>query len=73
MRTSGVFAVHHATDTDLERMKLLMSKYKDAPMDFADASLVAAAENLRTNRIFTFDKHFLAYRISDVDAFDVIG
>jgi predicted nucleic acid-binding protein len=32
-------------------------------MDLADASLVAAAEDLRTTRVFTIDRRdFLAYR-----------
>ena len=30
-----------------ERMQALMEQYQDTPMDFADASLVAAAETLR--------------------------
>lgn len=41
----------------------LMAKYADLPMDFADASLVSAAEHLRTNRIFTFDRDFSVYRV----------
>ena len=31
-------------------------------MDLADASLVAAAEQHDLRRIFTFDRHFHAYR-----------
>ncbi len=41
----------------------LMERYADRPMDFADASLVAAAEQLRTTRIFTLDRNdFATYR-----------
>ena len=42
----------------------LMERYADHPMDLADASLVTAAERLRTRRIFTVDRRdFAAYRI----------
>lgn len=42
----------------------LMKKYADHPMDLADASLVAAAETLRTKRIFTIDRDdFETYRV----------
>ena len=42
---------------------LLMSKFSDLPMDFADASLVALAERLRLSRIFTVDlADFSIYR-----------
>lgn len=42
----------------------LMETYADQPMDFADASLIAAAESLGTLRIFTLDRRdFLKYRI----------
>jgi hypothetical protein len=42
----------------------LMERYADHPMDFADASLIVAAEALRTNRVFTIDRGgFETYRI----------
>ena len=42
----------------------LMETYADHPMDFADASLVVAAETLGTRKVFTLDmKDFKAYRI----------
>jgi len=41
-------------------------------MDFADASLVAAAEALGEHRIFTLDSHFRAYRIGDAGTFDMV-
>jgi uncharacterized protein len=40
-----------------------MRKYHDVPMDFADASLVALAEELGTPNVFTLDlRRFRAYR-----------
>jgi len=42
----------------------LMEQYRDHPMDLADASLIVAAESLRTTMIFTLDQaDFRAYRI----------
>lgn len=49
-----------------------MKKDRDVPMDFADASLVAAAETLELTRIFTFDSHFYAHRIGAKRAFDIV-
>lgn len=50
-----------------------MERYRNVPMDFADASLVAAAETLRTRRIFTIDGDFCVYRVNDRDLFEVIS
>jgi len=42
----------------------LMEQYADHRMDLADASLVAAAEGLKTRRIFTLDRDdFSTYRL----------
>lgn len=42
----------------------LMERYADHPMDLADASLVTAAEGLRTRKIFTLDRRdFSTYRV----------
>ncbi len=49
---------------DLERMRALMEKYQDRPMDLADASLVVLAEQRRLRDIFTLDHaDFATYRI----------
>jgi predicted nucleic acid-binding protein len=41
-----------------------MERYTDHPMDLADASLVVAAEELSTRKIFTFDRSdFETYRV----------
>jgi predicted nucleic acid-binding protein len=50
-------------DERLRRAFDLMDQYEDHPMDFADASLVAAAETLRVTTIFTLDRvDFTTYR-----------
>jgi len=48
---------------DAPRMRELMEKYRDLPMDLADAALVRVAERESLTEIFTLDrKHFSIYR-----------
>jgi predicted nucleic acid-binding protein len=47
----------------VDRMERLMSKYRDVPMDLADASLVAVAEERRLTKVFTLDRDFRIYRL----------
>jgi predicted nucleic acid-binding protein len=59
----GGLRVWWLADRSLSRAFHLMDEYVDHPMDLADASLVVAAEALRTTRVFTIDRRdFLAYR-----------
>jgi uncharacterized protein len=44
------------TDADLPRVRELMAKYADVPMDFADACLVRAGERERIRIVFTIDR-----------------
>jgi predicted nucleic acid-binding protein len=47
----------------LERIQVLMDKYRDLPMDLADGSLVVLAEELGSGRILSTDqRNFRAYR-----------
>jgi len=64
--------VYDLSETDLKRMKILMQKFKDTPMDFADASLVALAEATNSTQIFTLDGDFEVYRFQDKTPFDII-
>ncbi len=50
-------------ESDAPRMRALMEKYADLPMDLADAALVHVAERDAMTEIFTLDhKHFSIYR-----------
>jgi predicted nucleic acid-binding protein len=53
-------------------MAELMERYRDRPMDLADASIVAAAETLNDPRILTQDADFYIYRFQDKGSFDVL-
>ena len=70
----GDLLLEHPSPGEIVRMSELMSKYSDRPMDFADASLVALAERLSLDRIFTVDRRdFSTYRLHSKKAFTVIG
>jgi predicted nucleic acid-binding protein len=57
---------------DYERMRFLMQKYRDHPMDLADASLVRLAEERHVRDIFTLDESdFRTYRIHGRQRFRV--
>jgi uncharacterized protein len=47
------------------RSSELMGRYRDHPMDLADATLVALAEARDLRMIFTLDDHFRAYRLAN--------
>ena len=64
--------LHDADWQECQRMRELMEKYQNVPMDLADASLVAAAETLKLKRIFTLDSDFYIYRYQDKAFFEVI-
>lgn len=56
----------------VDRMERLMSKYRDVPMDLADASLVAVAEERRLTKIFTLDRDFRIYRLLGRRSFAIV-
>jgi predicted nucleic acid-binding protein len=59
----GAFGLFSPTEGHLPRMQELMERYRDLPMDLADASLVIAAEDLGDGRILSTDgRDFHAYR-----------
>jgi hypothetical protein len=68
----GTLQVSGASPAALVRMPALMEQYADLPMDLADASLVALAEEHDVDCIFTLDHHFRIYRLPRGRAFDVV-
>ena len=60
-------------ELDAPRMRELMDKYRDLPMDLADAALVRVAERDALTQIFTLDrKHFSVYRPGRRRRFSVV-
>lgn len=59
--------------SSLRRCRELIAKYSDQPMDLADATLVALAEELETPLVFTTDRRdFTAYRYNDRERFKIL-
>jgi predicted nucleic acid-binding protein len=64
MVESGGVGYASLTAEDAEGMRALMTRYRDQPMDLADAALVHVAGRDGLRRIFTLDRrHFEVYRI----------
>jgi len=56
----------------LSRAAILIEKYRDVPMDFADATLVVLAQEMEIDEIFTLDiRGFSTYRITGKRTFNV--
>lgn len=56
----------------IDRSARLMDQYADLPMDLADATLVALAEERGDRRIFTLDTDFRVYRFRGRQRFGTI-
>jgi uncharacterized protein len=70
---SGAITLAPLDHSDAPRMRELMAKYQDLPMDLADAALVRIAERERLRRIFTFDRrHFGVYRPARLGRFQLL-
>jgi predicted nucleic acid-binding protein len=61
-----------AIEDSAKRFHALMEKYRDVPIDLADASLVALAEERHLTRIFTLDSRFAVYRIANRRSFEIV-
>jgi len=69
----GNLQIYNLDGSLLQRCRELMKKYRDIPMDLADASLVTVAERENIYRIFTLDhKDFKVYRTKSGRSFRLI-
>ena len=69
----GTLVIAGLDTDDCRRMRHLMRKYRDLPMDLADAALVAVAERERISRIFTLDRRdFEIYRPAGIRRFEIL-
>ena len=69
---SGRLDIADLSRAAVERSSRLMAKYADLPMDLADATLVALAEERGDRRVFTLDSDFRVYRLHDRQRFEVV-
>jgi predicted nucleic acid-binding protein len=68
----GDLVLHELDDAAILRSQAQMKKYRDLPMDLADATLVVAAEQCGITRIFTLDSDFLVYRLKGRKSFELV-
>jgi predicted nucleic acid-binding protein len=73
MIEAGAVEILPLGSEDIPRMRELMRKYRDQPMDLVDAALVRVAERERLRRIFTLDRRdFQIYRPSRIGRFVIL-
>ncbi len=72
LRSKGRLRLYEITAAEADRMAVLMEKYRDLPMDLADASLVAAAESQSLRQVFTIDGDFHIYRLAGGAALQIL-
>ena len=69
----GGVDIHGIEKNHFMQCRDLMKRYKDLPMDLADATLVTLADLLGISRIFTLDhKDFTIYRFQQKKRFTLI-
>lgn len=69
----GAFLLAPSSQASLRRVSVLMERYRNVPMDFADATLVALGEELQTDAVFTLDhRGFSAYRLNQRKPFRLV-
>lgn len=68
----GAFQLVPSSQASLRRIAVLMERYRNVPMDFADATLVTLGEELDTDLVFTLDRRgFSTYRLNQRTAFQI--
>jgi uncharacterized protein len=72
MLERGALQVLDLEEAEINRSRALMEKYRDTPMDLADASLVALAEGRGLKRVFTLDSDFSVYRFRGRERFELL-
>ena len=69
---NGLFQLPFDLGQSCSRVKALMKKYRNIPMDLADACLVSLAEDFESGRILTLDTDFRIYRWGKNRAFEML-
>ncbi len=67
----GEIRVEPVTEKDLDRVLVILARYRDQGFGFVDAALFALAERLKIRRVLTLDhRHFDAYRPAHCPAWE---
>jgi uncharacterized protein len=69
----GDFEIVHNTNADFARALEIQEQYSDLELGLVDSSIMAIAERLVVQRIFTFDRrHFLAVKPKGLGYFEIL-
>ena len=68
----GVFLVLFQLSRSAPAVRAVMRKYRDFPVDLADACLVQLADELNTGDILTLDRDFESYRCRRIRPFRLL-
>ena len=69
----GLYEIVSFDGADFRRVAELMSQYIGFPLGTADASVIAAAEKLKSSKIATLDRrHFMAVQPRHIPAFTLL-
>ena len=71
MFNNGFLRICPTNTADVSRALAYMDRFQDQPCDYADATLLVAAEDFGHRRVFTLDKHFYAYRLTGGESLQV--
>jgi predicted nucleic acid-binding protein len=70
--TPETVQVESITPADLLRVRQILEKHADNQLDFTDAAIVAIAERLAINRVYTLDRRdFSIIRPKHCDYFEL--
>lgn len=69
---AGIFDVRSHLPDSASAIERQMRKYRDRPIDFADACLIQLADTLNTGDILTLDHDFLFYRWRGTKLFNLL-
>lgn len=69
---TGRLVIADLSASAVERSARLMAQYADRPMDLADATLVALAEEQDMRLVFTLDADFQIYRFRGRQHFETV-
>ncbi len=69
---TDLLVVADLSPSAVDRSARLMDQYADRPMDLADATLVALAEERGDRKIFTLDTDFHIYRFRGRQRFETV-
>ncbi|MDP3542043.1 MAG: PIN domain-containing protein [Elusimicrobiota bacterium] len=72
MIEGGSLTLAPLTEADAPRIRALMSKYRNRPMDLADATLLRVAERDGIDTIVSLDRDFHVYRAAGIGALKIL-